>query len=288
MNNQLIVYFNGKFLPQNEVHISPNDRGFVFGDGTYEVFRSYHGQLFFAEEHIERLKYSLHELRIQLKNTNQIIPIVKQLIRENNLEHTEATVYLQITRGVFKRMHAFPDEEVEPTIFIRAQEFRPYPSPMFESGVKVISRKDFRWTRCDIKSIALLSNILSAQEASDNQAFESIFIREGYLTEGSHTNVFVKWKDCLYTHPKSNYILSGISREIVIEICRKEGIPLQEQAPTEEQLFEADEVFLVGTSTEVMPVIQINEEIVGDGKRGKLTQKIQQLYRDYISDYDAP
>lgn len=285
MTDQLIVYFNGDFMHENEVHISPNDRGFVFGDGSYEVFRTYNGKLFFAEEHVRRLQYSLNQLRIELGNTNRIIPIVNQLLDKNNLKDKEATVYLQITRGVYKRMHAFPDEKVEPTLFIRAREFKPYAPEMFANGVKAISMEDFRWTRCDIKSIALLSNILSAQQAADCNAFESIFFRDGLLTEGSHTNVFAVLDNIVYTHPKSNHILSGISREIVIDLCKKNNISNIEKAITEEQLQRVDELFLVGTSTEIMPVIQVNDSKIGDGKVGVITRKIQEFYLRFIEEY---
>ncbi len=285
MTNQLTVYFNGKFMPESEVKISPNDRGFVFGDGSYEVFRSYKGKLFYADEHIVRLKYSLSQLRIEMNNVERIIPTVQQLIEKNNLGEKEATIYLQVSRGVFKRMHAFPDEKVDPTVFIRAREFTPYSEELFQKGVKVITMEDFRWTRCDIKSTALLSNILSAQQAADCNAFESIFLRDGLLTEGSHTNVFAVIDDCVYTHPKSNHILSGISREIVIDLCRTNDITIIEKAITEEQLNNVDELFLVGTSTEVMPVVQLNEKTIRDGNSGPFSRRIQQLYKNYISDY---
>ncbi|MFC2114729.1 D-amino-acid transaminase [Bacteroidota bacterium] len=285
MSKQLIVYFNGKFLPQNEVHISPNDRGFVFGDGTYEVFRAYNSRLFYAEEHLRRLEYSLYELKINKPDLEVIIPVVRELIVQNKLEDRDATIYLQITRGVFSRMHAFPNEKVEPTIFIRAREFKPYSPLFFQKGVKAITMNDFRWLRCDIKSTALLSNILAAQQAAECDAFESIFVRNSLVTEGSHTNVFVVKDNIVYTHPKSNFILSGISREIVIELCQQHGLNIKLSPFTEQFMSEADEVFLVGTSTEVMPVVSLNKTKVGHGKVGPVTDKIQQFYSDFIREY---
>lgn len=285
MTEKLIVFYNGKFMQEKNVQISPNDRGFVFGDGVYEVFRSYNGKLFYADEHIKRLQYSLSQLRIEINQMDQIIPVVHQLLEKNDLRKKEATIYVQITRGVYKRMHAFPDEKVDPTIFIRAREFTPNPYSFFKKGVKAITLEDFRWSRCDIKSVALLSNILSAQQAADCDAYESIFIRNGLLLEGSHTNVFAVMNGQLYTHPESNYILSGISREIVIHLCKKYNLSVIEEAIHEKQIPQVEELFLAGTSTEIMPVVYLNNADIGTGNVGPLTRRIQDYYRNFIEEY---
>jgi len=279
-----ISYFNGSFLPDDEIHISPHDRGFVFADGTYEVFRSFRGKLFFAGEHIKRLSYSLSELKIEFPELDNIIPTVNKLLELNGLSNKEATIYLQITRGVYKRMHPFPNEKVKPTLYINVKEFIPY-TDYLSKGVKCISVKDIRWHRCDIKTIALLPNILAKQAAAEENAYEAIMIRDGFVTEGTHTNVFGVKDGIIYTHPKSNHILSGISREIVIQLCKENKIDLVEKAIPERLLTELDELMLVGTSTEVMPVIMINDRKIKGGKPGPVCLNLQQLFKNFVKNY---
>lgn len=286
MQTNPVSWFNGEFLPDDDIRISPHDRGFVFADGTYDVFRSYSGKLFFIKEHLKRLEYCLKELKIDFNETESLIPIVDQLIKLNDLTRKEATVYLQITRGVFRRMHPFPSEKVHPTIYINVREFVPHTEKL-KHGVKCISLTDLRWHRCDIKTIALLPNIMAKQEATEAGAYEAIFIRDGFVTEGTHTNVFGIKNGIIYTHPQSNHILSGISREILIDLCLKNGFSLRERAIPAADLAHLDELLLVGTSTEVMPVIQLNGSAIANGKPGPITRHFQQLYHDFIRDYLA-
>ena len=280
----MISYFNGHFMNDEEVFISPHDRGFNFADGTYEVFRSFSGKLFYAEEHVERLKYSLAELKIDYRDTEALIPAALELVRLNDLGQKEASIYLQITRGSYKRMHPFPNEKIEPTVYMNIKEFVPY-TEFIQNGIKCILLPDIRWHRCDIKTIALLPNIMAKQQATEASAYEAIFVRDGIITEGTHTNFFGIKKGVVYTHPKSNFILSGVSREIVIAICNENDMAVVEEGISAFRLLDMDELFIAGTSTEVMPVIQIDENIIGNGSPGTMTSKIQNLFKEHILSY---
>jgi len=284
MKKENIVYFNGRFLPENEVIISPNDRGFMFADGTYDVLRSFSGKLFHGEEHFKRLAYCLDELRIMKPDLNELKQVVNKLLIINGLDHCEASIYIQITRGEFRRMHVFPTEMIEPTIYITVKNFIPYKEE-FVNGVKCITVEDIRWQRCDIKTIALLANVLAVQKAHEEGAYEAIFIRNGIVTEASHSSVFGVLDGIIYTHPKNNHILSGISREILIDLCIKNNLNLIEEPIPESKLGELQELMVVGTSTEVMPVVKLNDQIVGDGKPGKISVKLHKYFKHYMELY---
>mgnify|MGYP001076566341 CR=1 FL=1 len=275
----MIVYFNGQFMPKEEVKISPDDRGFLLGDGVYEVIRSYSGRLFKVEEHIRRLARSLRELRIEGVDTEALKGIAEELIEYNELERGDAKLYVQVTRGVAPRRHSFPDGETSPTVYATASAFQP-PRGKWEHGVKVILVPDIRWARCDIKSVALLPNILANQQAKERGAEEAIFVRNGAITEGSHTSFCAVFDGELTTHPKSNYILAGIMRETVLDLCDELDIPVKEFPIFERDLKEADEVMILGTTSEIMPVVQVDDWQVGDGKPGPIAVRLQRAYRE--------
>jgi len=279
-----IIYLNGRYLSENEAVISVNDRGFMFADGTYDVLRGVNGKLFHGKEHFNRLNYCLKELRIEFSDTEQLLPVIDELILANDLMNSEYSVYLQITRGVFKRTHIFPTEFVNPTVFISVKKFNPYIIE-FNEGVKCITVEDIRWHRCDIKTIALLANVLAVQQAYEQNAYEAIFIRNGMITEASHSNVFGVIGDVIFTHPRNNQILSGISREILIELCKSNGYKIIEEAIPASRIDELSELMVVGTSTEVMPVVQLNNKIIGNGKPGKIQQNLQKIFTDYMKNY---
>lgn len=277
-----LVFFNGEFMREKDVRISPHDRGFMFADGVYEVIRSYNSKLFYAAEHVIRLRRNLKKLKIRYLQLDDIESIANRLISENEFEDCHAFVYLQITRGVFSRLHPFPTEEISPTIYITASMFDP-PVEQQEQGVKVITVNDTRWTRCDIKSIALLPNILARQQAIESEAVEAIFIREGVITEGSRSNVAGVRNGILYTHPKTDFILPGITRDVVIELAEKLGISVNETPIPESEIFEFDEFFLIGTSVEVTPIISINDKFIKNGNPGPITRKLQKAFNELIT-----
>jgi D-alanine transaminase len=278
----LIVYFNGRFIPKEDAKLSLDDRGFLFADGAYEVIRSYGGRLFKAQKHFRRLKHSLQELQIAAPDVESLADTAARLLQHNNLAGVDAVLYFQVTRGVAPRKHAFPDEETLPTVYVSVSPFQ-VPRHRFEHGVKAILVPDIRWARCDIKSVALLPNVLASQQAKERGAEEAVFVRDGVVTEGSHTNVCGVFEGTLVTHPRTNHILAGITREIVLGLCSELGIPLRETAIQERQVTEANELLIVGTTTEITPVVQVDDWSVGDGKPGPITTRLQRAFRELVT-----
>jgi D-alanine transaminase len=272
-----ISYFNGKYLPKDEIKISPDDRGFLFADGIYEVVRWYEGFFYDMSSHLSRMKRSLSEIRINWSEAGNFPSIAKDLIIQNKLENQPAMVYLQVTRGVARRSHNFPSADTKPTIYANAWEFTPdYKSK--ESGIKVMLKEDIRWSRCDIKTVALLPNTLSFQEAHVNGMKECIFVRNGLITEGTHSNIFFITDNTLFTHPESNNILSGVTRKNILRIAYEAGIKIREEPLQENRIRFISEAFISNTSSEVAPVIEIGGNTVGDGVPGPLTKAISEKF----------
>ena len=278
----MIAYFNGRFIPQKDVKISPDDRGFLFADGAYEVIRSYGGRLFKVEEHLERLERSLSELLITLPSPTNLRAVAEQLIHRNNLENGDATLYIQVTRGVAPRRHEFPDKGIPATVYVTTSPLQPFLDES-ENGVIIILVPDIRWERCDIKSVALLPNVLASQKAKDKGAFEAIFVRDGTITEGSRTNFCALFDEQLVTHPANHRILAGITRQVVLDLCYELDIPFRELPILEKELREAGELMILGTTSEILPVVQVDGWMVGDGKPGPITTKLQRAYKKFVS-----
>jgi D-alanine transaminase len=272
-----ITYFNGSFLPKDEVRISPDDRGFLFADGVYEVIRWYEGFFYDMESHLSRLKRSLGELKINWPGADSFPDLAKDLIKLNNLNNQAAMVYLQVTRGAARRTHFFPSPEVPATVYANAWGFSPDIKAM-QTGIKVLLKEDIRWSRCDIKSVSLLPNTLSFQEAKEKGFKECIFHRNGLITEGSHSNIFFVADGTLYTHPESNYILSGITRKNILRVAREAGINTKEEAIRVQDIKNIQEAFISNTSSEVMPVIEIGGFQPGNGVPGPVTLKIRSVF----------
>jgi D-alanine transaminase len=272
----LIGYLNGKFDDLERLHISPLDRGFLFADGVYEVWMCYDGRRFADEQHWQRLKASLAGISLPFPNLQGCRSILDQLVERNAQQKGTAGIYLQITRGVAPRKHAFP-EATSPTLFAYSFPFQ-RPREALASGVSVHLIAEMRWTRCDIKSIALLGNVLAKEQAKGHGAFEALFVREGHVVEGTHSNLFAVRRGALWTHPLGPFILGGITRAHVLQLARSAGMDVREQALTVEELFQADEVFLTGTTTELMPVIQVEDRSIGDGRPGAITRELQRLF----------
>ena len=274
--DETIVYFNGQFLPKKDVHISPDDRGFLFGDGVYEVVRAYDGRLFEAEAHFERLARSLKALRFPGPDVSVFGDVAQRLMRDNDLR--DAALYIQITRGAAPRRHAFPGPDTPPTVY--ATVYAPQTSRQkWDEGVRAILVPDMRWARCDIKTIALPPNVLASQRAAEAGVEEALLVRDGVLIEGSHTNVCAVIEGTLYTYPKTPQILPGITRQVVLELCGQLGIPYREEAVFEDQLDRVEELMILGTTTEVMPVVEVDQRRIGDGRPGPVTRRLQQAYR---------
>ncbi len=272
-----IAYFNGKFIPKEEVKISPDDRGFLFGDGIYEVVRWYEGFFYDMNSHVTRLKRSLRELRINWDDTDKFPTIASELLKLNKLETQPAMVYLQITRGAACRTHSFPSPQVSPTSYAYAWGFVP-DRKSEENGTKVMMKDDIRWSRCDIKSVALLANTISYQEARENGLNECIFVRNGLITEGSHSNIFFVIDGTLFTHPESNFVLSGITRKNILRIAQDSGIKIREEAVQENRIRFIQEAFITNTSSEITPVIELGGNSLGNGLPGPVTRLIREKF----------
>jgi D-alanine transaminase len=277
--NLPLVYLNGEFLPPERAMVSAFDRGFIFGDGVYEVIPVFGRRLFRLPHHLSRLDASLKEIR--LPNPLSYVQwqdIFNRLIQANG--HADQSVYLQVTRGVAPRDHAFPPKTT-PTVFAYAQPLKYSPAADIENGVAAITASDLRWSRCDIKAIALLANALLRQEAIDQGTAEAILLREGFVTEGAASNIFIVKNGELLTPPKGPFILPGITRDLVLELARTNRIPCAERVISEAELFAADEVWLTSSTKEILPITRLNGRTVGSGKPGALHARLLALYRDY-------
>lgn len=274
------VIVNGEFISRSEAKVDIEDRGYQFGDGVYEVIRVYNGKMFTGQEHLERLMESGKKIGLEIKYTVQEIKsMLSELIEKNNL--TLGTIYLQISRGVAPRNHAFPSSDVVHT-FVANTKAVGRPSENMDSGVKTILLEDIRWLLCDIKSLNLLGNLMAKQKAAEAGCFEAIQHRGEIVTEGSSSNVSIIKDGKIITHPANNLILNGITRQKVLQLCRSNDIPVEERTFTLEELKQADEVFLSGTTVEVMPIIEIENQKVGNGEPGALTRKLQELFEKAI------
>jgi len=273
----VVVYLNGSYVPAEQAVVSVDDRGFLFADGIYEVIRVYRGRPFRLEEHLRRLADGVAALRIPFRDPAGLAGIADRLLEENGLRDGDAVLYIQVTRGAAPRAHAFPPADVPPTVFVSARPFTPYPAEHYERAVTV---PDTRWSRCDIKSVSLLPNVLANQRAKEAGAFEALFVRDGIVIEGSHSNLFGVFGGTLVTYPACNYILAGITRACVLELAAELGIPAREGPIPFETLWEADELFLSGTTTELMPVVEVDGRAIGGGRPGPVARRLQSAFRE--------
>lgn len=274
-----IVYLNGAFIPEEQAQVSVWDRGFVFGDGVYEVIPVYGGRAFRLGEHLDRLRQSLAGVRIaDPLDVAAWTRLFEELIVRNG--GGDLAIYLQVTRGVAKRDHAFP-VGVTPTVFAAAQPMKPLPASLGADGVTAVTAQDIRWQYCHIKAITLLANVLLRQQAVDAGAAEAILLRDGQATEGAASNVFVVLDGLLVTPPKGPFILPGITRDLVLEIARANGVPCREATITEAELRSAQEVWLTSSTREILPVTQLDGVSVGNGRPGPLWARLIALYQTY-------
>lgn len=278
-----IGFLNGTFAPLEQVTISPDDRGFQFGDGVYEVVSVFDGHPFLLAEHLARLKFSAGEIRLAL-------PYSPEAWREKLMEgvkrcgYRSCKVYIQVTRGVAPREHAFPSQAT-PTVLMTFREMVNLDSELQRTGVKAITVPDERWGRCDIKSLNLLPNVLAKQRAKEAGAFEAVFIRDGEVTEGTASNVMTVREGAIHTPPCDHRILAGVTRKILLEVAEKSGVSVFAHSMPVSELFEADEVFLVGTTITVLPVVEIDRRAIGGGKVGPVNQMLIAAYRKFMSDW---
>ncbi|MGE0556678.1 MAG: D-amino acid aminotransferase [Burkholderiales bacterium] len=278
-----IVYLNGDFLPIEEARIPVLDRGFIFGDGVYEVIPAYSERPFRLDEHLRRLQYSLDKVRIANPHTAaEWQQLINEIIKRNDGD--DQSVYLQVTRGVAKRDHAFP-KGIKPTVFMMSTPLVT-PSPaLVESGVACITAQDYRWLNCDIKSVSLLGNCMLRQLSADVGAAETILFRDGRLTEASASNVFVVRDGKLLTPPKDHLVLPGITYDVVLEIARSREFEVEVRAVSEAEVRSADEIWVTSSTKEVLAVTTLDGKPVGDGRPGPLFRRMHALYQQFKQDH---
>lgn len=281
--SQAIAHLNGAFLPLEQATVSVLDRGFLFGDGVYEVIPVYAGRLFRLAQHLQRLEHSLNAIRIANPHPlGEWQALLEELVQRNG--GGDLSLYLQITRGAAPRNLAFP-LETTPTVFAMASPVHARSGA--EQGVDAIVVADIRWLHCDIKAITLLPAVLMRQQAVDHGAAEAIMLRDGLLTEGAACNVFIVRDGIAITPPHSERLLPGITRDLVVELCRRHAIPCEERNVSEAELRSADEVWLTSSPSGVLPVIRLDGASVGSGEPGPLWQTVSTLYRNYQNDFRA-
>ena len=281
ISNSPIVYFDGRYVEKDNVRVSPDDRGFLLGDGIYEVAAAYDGRFIALDRHMDRLRRSLDEAKLDASVADPLETVFQELLERNGFADSgKAMVYLQVTRGVAPRSHAFPKPRPRPTVYAYAAAFTNVGD--LSTGVGAITRPDLRWSRCDIKTISLIANCMANQEAKEAGAFEAILVRDGIALEGTHTSFFGVVNGEVRTAPLSNFILPGITRELVIEAVERAGMTIRLEPLTEDEVSSAEELFITGTTTEVVPITMLNGHPVGDGKPGPVTARIQSIYRSHI------
>lgn len=274
------VYLGGEIVPRDRAAVSIDDRGFLFGDAVYEVVRAVRGRFIEPERHLRRLARSLREVGLPAPALD-LLGVATDLIRRNDLGGREATVYAQVSRGAAPRQHAFPPGGTPPTVLVTAMPFTPR-TDLIAGGVAVITLPDVRWSRCDIKSVNLLPNVLAAQRAAEADAFEAILVRDGVVTEATRSNVLAVVGGVVRTHPTGPLILPGVTREVVLELASGAGIPVREEELGAEELFAAEEVLLTGTTADVTPVVTVDGRGVGEGRPGPVGRRLGALLAERI------
>ncbi|UCE88927.1 MAG: D-amino acid aminotransferase [Pseudomonadota bacterium] len=274
-----IVYLNGEFLPLDEARVSVLDRGFIFGDGVYEVIPVYGGRLFRLAQHLKRLHNSLTAVRIANPlDTEQWRTVLEGIVARHGT--ADQSLYLQVTRGVAKRDHSFPADTV-PTVFVMSSPLAPPAPDVLAQGVKAITLDDIRWQYCQVKAITLLANVLLRQQAIDGDAAEAILLRDGQVTEGAASNVFVVDDGVILTPPKDERLLPGITRDLVVELAAANGLPCLEKPVSQAVLAQATEIWLTSSTREVVPVTRLDNAAVGGGTPGPAWKRMYDIFQDY-------
>ncbi|MDO9064670.1 MAG: D-amino acid aminotransferase [Sulfuricella sp.] len=274
-----MIYLNGEFMPIEEARVPVLDRGFIFGDGVYEVIPVYSRRPFRLREHLKRLQHSLDGIRLANPHSEEEwVHLIGELVERNQDE--DQSVYLHVTRGVARRDHAFPPG-VAPTVFMMSNPLVTAPPELVESGVAVVSAADNRWLRCDIKATSLLPNVLLRQLAVDAGAAETLLLRDGFLTEGAASNIFVVRDDALLAPPKDNLMLPGITYDVILELAAAASLKTEVRRISEHEVRAAQELWLTSSTKEVLAITHLDGKPVADGRPGPLFRQMYRLYQDY-------
>ncbi len=277
------VYLNGELVPYERAMVPVEDRGFVFADGVYEVIRCYAGRPFRLGDHLDRLALSAAAVRLPLPwSPADLERAVDLTLAANGLDRGGAAVYLQVTRGPAPRTHVFPAAPRPTLVIIARPETGPDPS-LREGGVAVLTAPDLRWHLCHVKSTGLLYNVLVKQRAAEAGCYEALLVRDGLVTEGTASNAFVVLGGLLHTHPEGPHILSGVTRRVTLELAADLGIPVREEPVAAADLKAAEEVFLTGTITEIMPIVRVDGSPVGAGRPGPVTRRLQEAFSRLVA-----
>lgn len=278
-----ISYYNGRYMNHEEMSIKSGDRAFYFGDGVYEVIRIYDGNFFTFDEHVDRLLQSAEEILIKDVNRTEVVEILREIKERNAI--LNGALYIQVSRGIAPRDHGFPDV-TKPVIYASIREAK-RPLSLMNSGVEAVTAEDYRWLKCHVKSLNLLANVMEKQHAVEQGAKETILHRDGVVTEGSSTNVFMVKNEVLFTHPANNLILNGITRRVVLGLAEENDISVREEGFTVSDMSEADEVFYTSTTQEIIPVVKVDGRPVGDGRTGRITQNLQEYFNKKITQLNS-
>jgi D-alanine transaminase len=275
----MTVFLNGKFMPMEEATVPVLDRGFIFGDGIYELVPVYSRAPFRLDGHLARMERSLSEVKIANPYSRaEWTRIIEQMIDKQSFD--DQGVYWQITRGVAKRDHAFP-KNVQPTVFMMSNPLVNPSKDVIENGGKAVTARDFRWQRCDLKTISLIGNCMLRQLSAEEGAIETILFRDGKLTEASASNAYIVKNGVIATPPKDNLILPGITLDVVFDIVKRGNLPMEVREITEAEVFGADEVWVSSSSKEIVAVVDLDGKTIGSGKPGPVFRKAWQLYQDF-------
>lgn len=277
----MIVFINGEYKEEDKAVVSVQDRAFIFGDGVYEGLRIYNKKIFKLKGHQDRLQRSLDEFKIEYLLTNELERVYHELYEKNGYTNEELFYYFQISRGAGSRVHAY-SSVTTPVGMYAFLVAKPMSLENYTQGINVCTTPDIRWARCDIKCTSLVANCMANEEAQQKNCTEALFVHDGVITEGTLSNVFFVKEGEVHTHGKTNRILGGITREVVIELCKENGINVFEFPITLNKLNSMDEAFITGTTGEVTPIVNIDGKSVGNGQVGEVTKQLQKLFKEAV------
>ena len=275
------IYLNGSFLPRSEAQIPIMDRGFLFGDGVYELIPVFNKKVFLLDEHLKRLKNSLN--LIQMNEIQDLDKIINTLIKKN-IKNT-FFIYLHITRGVQDSRNHIYSENIKPTVLLMCEDYPAFSEDLIKKGFQATIQDDFRWMKSNIKSISLLGNVLLKNHASSNGCYETLLIRNKKLTEGSTSNVFIVKGEIIYTPKLSNELLPGVTRGLLIKLLNENHLKVVESDIYESDVVNADEVWCSSSTNAVVPIIKVDDNIINNGRVGNITMKVHEIAQDFISNF---
>ena len=284
MSQTETVYLDGKYTQKNEAKLSILDRGFLFGDGVYELIPIYNKHIFYIENHLQRLKSSLNLINIDssIIDDMQIIDIIKDIVSKNN--YINHYIYIHISRGVDKKRNHIYEKSFKPTVLIMGENYTPFSKQDIKKGKRAITEDDYRWLKSNIKSTSLLANVLIKNKAYDEQAYEALLIRDGYLTEGSASNVFVINDNVIKTPILSNKLLPGITRKFLTDLIKKNNLEFSECEISKDELFESDEIFCSSSTNPIVPITKLDTKVISK-EAGPISMEMYQHAQDFIKEF---